>query len=118
MKHGKARFENDFAKLRALTILQRKIQLGCNNSVLAKEFHCHESTIKRNLNMAIQTGIFEKLEKDLFDRLAPKAIDALDAALVSKNRDSAAIALEVLKGIGLFHKPVDRRILQLRGKSP
>ncbi len=114
MKHGKARFDNDFGRLRALTILQRKIQTGFSNTVLAKEFNCHSSTIKLHLNKAMTNGTFERLEEEIVSRLIPKAMGALEEALTNND---AQVALEIFKGIGLLKKPSERRAIASEGEE-
>ncbi len=90
---------------------------GFSTVKLAKEFNCHVDTITRNLNMAIKLGLFEKLQEEIFERVAPKAMDALVAGLEAKDNNSTLAAIEIFKGIGLLTKQSERQIPQGEGEE-
>jgi hypothetical protein len=72
-------------------------------STIGKEFGVSDQTVARSLNWAETNGLIEDFEDQILKRLVPAAVTTLKEAMTGQVKD-VKVALEVMKGIGLFKK--------------
>lgn len=97
-------------KIRALMIVKRKLTSGLSEAMIAKEFNVSPQTVARETAFALRENLVDDLEDQLLKQLAPLALANLIKALQRTDSDeSAKVALEVFKGLGVLKKPrIDR----------
>lgn len=110
MNKGGGIVDTRLRKIRALMIVKRKLTSGLSEALIAKEFNVSPKTVAREVKFALRENLVDDLEEQLFKELTPLAIKTLIASLKRVDSDeSAKVALEVFKGLGVLKKPrIDR----------
>lgn len=94
------------AKIRALMIIKRKVTGSVSNTALAKEFNVSPDTVKRDIARALKENWVEDMETQVQNTLGPLALITLTKALQRTDSDeSAKIAMDIMKGLGVLKKP-------------
>lgn len=110
LKVGTSKLGDKMRRIRALMITRRKLTSGLSNDLIAKEFGIASITVKRAIKYALKENLVQDLEQQLMADVAPLALKAIVAALQeTSGTNASAVALEMLKGLGVLKKPrVDR----------
>lgn len=108
MANGTAIRDPKIRRARALRMIEQRI-LGLSLTQVGKLFNLEGKTVMRELTWAEKQGLLEDLERKILNELVPSAITTIKHVMET-NKDSA-VALEVMKGVGLFRKPAERPAL-------
>lgn len=107
MGNGTAIRDPKIRRARALRMIEQRI-LGLSLTQVGKLFNLEGKTVMRELTWAEKEGLLEDLERSILKDLVPVAITTIKHTMEA-NKDSA-VALEVMKGVGLFRKPAERQV--------
>jgi DNA-binding Lrp family transcriptional regulator len=89
------------------------IERACGASLdsIAKKFGISPKAVKKDLDLAAESGFIDHYKAMLHEQLVPKAMAVYEAQLLIGNLDAAR---DVMQGLGIFQKQVDAT--KLKGK--
>ena len=89
----------DEKRLRALMMLQYRLQHSATYVEIGKKFNLSAESVKNNLTWARKAGLVADAEDKILQELVPAAHKALLAALAKDDKTAAHAAIEIFKGV-------------------
>jgi DNA-binding Lrp family transcriptional regulator len=84
---------------------------GAPLAAIASKYGISEKTVKKDLQLAAESGFIDHYKALLHEQLVPKALAVYEAQLLIGNLEAAR---DVMQGLGIFQKQVDAT--KLKGK--
>lgn len=100
-------------KVEELRAAMIAIERACGSSLeaIGKKYGVTVATVKKDLDLAAESGFIDHYKALLHEQLVPKALAVYEAQLLIGNLDAAR---DVMQGLGIFQKQVDAT--KLKGK--
>lgn len=108
LKKGATALDGKAREVRALRVMQARIEEGLSYQAIAQKFGIGLDTVRRDMRIVEERGLLDDYRTEIIKSITPKALkafsDTLDGGDTAPSGRAVTVATRVLEGTGLLPK--------------